>query len=93
MTTFVINKNLIIQKLDKKTVIFDGEKSLLYTLNETATLMLNYLKKGWNVEKITEKIVHSYAVNKEQAKKDIDTILRDFTNKKIILKKQVKHEE
>ena len=31
-----IQKGLIIQKLDKETVIFDAEESALYTLNETA---------------------------------------------------------
>jgi len=30
-----IQKGLIIQKIDKETVIFDAKESLLYSLNET----------------------------------------------------------
>jgi len=33
---YQIQKGLIIQKIDKETVIFDAEESVLYTLNETA---------------------------------------------------------
>ena len=36
MTKFKINKGFITQKMDDKTVIFDGEESMLYSFNETA---------------------------------------------------------
>ena len=38
-----IQKGLIIQKIDKETVIFDAEESVLYTLNETASEIFRLL--------------------------------------------------
>jgi hypothetical protein len=32
---YQLQKGLIIQKIDKETVIFDAEESVLYSLNET----------------------------------------------------------
>ena len=51
-----IQKGLIIQKLDKETVIFDAEESLLYTLNETASEIFRLLKKGLKEEQIVERM-------------------------------------
>jgi hypothetical protein len=48
---YQIQKGLIIQKLDKETVIFDAEKSLLYTLNETAAEIFRMLKKSLDKER------------------------------------------
>jgi hypothetical protein len=43
---YQIQKGLIIQKIDKQTVIFDAEESVLYTLNETAAEIFKMIKKG-----------------------------------------------
>jgi len=34
---YQIQKGLIIQKIDKETIIFDAEESVLYTLNENGS--------------------------------------------------------
>jgi hypothetical protein len=39
-----INKGFIIQKLDDKSTIFDGEKSILYTFNKTGSLIFEKIK-------------------------------------------------
>jgi len=43
---YQIQKGLIIQKIDKETVIFDAEESVLYTLNETAAEIFKMIEKG-----------------------------------------------
>lgn len=82
---YKINKGLITQKLDDKTVIFDSEKSILFTFNETASYIFKNLKKGLSDEKIITKIVQRYSVSLEKAKKDLKTLLSDLKKKKIIL--------
>jgi hypothetical protein len=82
---YQIQKGLIIQKLDKETVIFDAEKSVLYTLNETAAEIFKMIKKGLEEDKIIEKIVKKYEVKKEKVEKDIKKLLEELKKKKIIL--------
>jgi len=62
-----INKGFIIQKLDDKTVIFDGEESVLYTFNETASEIFKLIKKGLKEKEIIEKIAKKYSIKKERA--------------------------
>ena len=52
---YQIQKGLIIQRIDKETVIFDAEESVLYTLNETAAEIFCILKKGVIKKRIIEK--------------------------------------
>lgn len=79
-----INKGFIVQKLDDKTVIFDGEESVLYTFNETASFIFKKLKSGWEKEKIIETMVKKYKVNNEKLEKDFEEIIDDLKKKKII---------
>lgn len=84
----IIQKGLIIQKLDNQTVIFDAEESVLYTLNETASLIFDKLKKKWDKEKIMEFMIKKYHVKKEKLEKDYDELIEDLKKKKIILEKK-----
>lgn len=84
MKQYKINKGFITQKLDDKTVIFDGEESILYTFNETATYIFLKLKAGWGKEKITGGLVKRYGINEKKAQADLNDLLNDFLKKKII---------
>ena len=84
---YQIQKGLIIQKIDKETVIFDAEKSVLYTLNETAAEIFRLLKKGLKEEEIVERMVKKYKVKKEKAEKDVKEMIGELTKRKIIVLK------
>ena len=84
MKKLKIDKGLIVQKIDKDTIIFDSSKSTLYTFNNTASFIFDRLKKGFNKEKIISAIIKNYNIKKEKAEKDYDTILIELKNKKII---------
>jgi len=84
-----IQKGLIIQKIDKETVIFDAEESVLYTLNETASEIFRLLKKGLSEEEIVERMVKKYDVIKERVEKDVRDLVEELKKRKIlVLKKQ-----
>jgi hypothetical protein len=85
MKKYKINKGIIVQKLDKKTVIFDGEKSLLFTFNETASHIFNLLKKGKTEEEISASLVKRYEITEKMAEKDLKEIITDLRKKKIIV--------
>ncbi len=81
---YKINKGFITQKLDNKSVIFDGEESALYTFNETASFIFQKLKKGLTDKQIIKKVVKKYKVKEEKVKKDYRELISDLKKKKII---------
>jgi hypothetical protein len=84
---YQIQKGLIIQKLDKETVIFDAEESVLYTLNETAAEIFKMIKKGLKEEEIVEKMVKKYKVKKERVEKDVKELFKELEKRKILVLK------
>jgi len=84
MPKYKINKGFIVQKLDDKTVIFDGEESVLYTFNETASFIFQKLKLGWDKEKIIEDLIKKYQIKEKRAEKDVNDLISDLLKKKII---------
>lgn len=79
-----IKKGLIVQKMDNQTVIFDADQSILYTFNETASLIFDKLKKNWDKEKIINYILKKFEVKKERLEKDFNQLLKDLKDKNII---------
>jgi hypothetical protein len=79
-----VQKGLIVQKLGKETVIFDGEESVLYTLNETASEIFKMIKKGLSEEEIVEKMVKKYSIKKEKAEKDVKELVEGLIKKGIV---------
>lgn len=84
---YKIQKGLIVQKLDNKTVIFDGDESILYTFNETASEIFKLLKKNLEEKEIIEKIAKKYSIKLERAEKDFKELVLDLVKKKIIKQK------
>ena len=84
---YQIQKGLIIQKIDKETVIFDAEESVLYTLNETASEIFRLLKKGLKEEEIVERMVKKYEVKKERVEKDVRELFKELEKRKILVLK------
>ncbi len=86
MQKYKINKGFIVQKLDNRTVIFDGEESVLYTFNETASYIFQKLKKGLNDKEIIEAVVKKYNSKGEKVRNDYQELITDLLKKKIIKK-------
>ena len=85
MQTYKINKGFVVQKLDNKTVIFDGEESLLYTFNETASYVFKKLKIGWDEVRIAQSLAKLYKIKEARAKKDVKELISEMKKKKLIL--------
>ncbi|GIW62177.1 MAG: hypothetical protein KatS3mg091_656 [Patescibacteria group bacterium] len=80
-----IQKGLIVEKIDDQTVIFDTEESVLYTLNETASVIFDKLKKNWDKERIINYMLKNYEVKRERLEKDFEQLLKSLKRKKIIV--------
>ncbi len=81
---YKVNQGFITQQLKDKTIIFSGERSIMFTLNETAAYIFNCIKRGLNEEKIADSIQSYYNVDSKTAKEDLDTCLEVLIKKKII---------
>jgi len=90
---FKINKGYITQKLGNKTVIFDGEESVLYTFNETAFAIFHKIQSNWSQKDIIEFIVKQYRVTRNQAEKDLKEFIAELKKRNIIsmLTAKIKH--
>lgn len=73
-----------IHKLENKLNLFDGENSILYTLNESAAVILNGLKLGWSKVKILKDLQENYGAKITEAEEDYESILRFLKEKKLI---------
>jgi len=81
---YKVQKGLIVQKLDDKITIFDGDESVLYTFNETASFIFSKLKLDWEKEKLIEALVKKYGISEKKAEKDISELIKELKEKKII---------
>lgn len=82
--SYKINTGFIVDKVGDDTVIFDGERSILHTFNETAYFIFKLIKKGHSRELITKKIVEAYHIDRQLAQKDLDLLINFLLTKKII---------
>lgn len=88
MERYSIKKGYIIQKTKGKTVIFDGEESLIITLNETGSLIFDELKKRSNVTQIAEKISKKYDIDETKAINDTKEFIKELLEKQILSTKK-----
>ncbi len=79
-----INHNLIIQEVEEETFLFDPEKSILHSLNETGAFIFRELQEKNSLQDIAEALTKRYKVSREQAIKDVTSIIGKMRKKKII---------
>lgn len=79
-----IKKDLIIEKIDNKIVIFDSKQLILFSFNETGSYIIKKIKSGDSTDKIIKGMVRKYRIKKDLAKKDLDEFLNSLLKKKLI---------
>ena len=82
---YKVQKGLIVQKLDDKITIFDGDESVLYTFNETASFIFSKIKLGWEKEKLIDALGRKYGISERKAQNDVEEFIQELKSKKIII--------
>ena len=82
--SYKINQGFITQKIENKLTIFEGEESLLHTLNKTAAYIFQGLKLGWEDKQITIGLIKMGATQGE-AEKDLKDFIQLLLKKGIII--------
>ncbi len=81
---YTLKQGFITQKKGNQTSLFNGEESILYTFNETASFLFEQIKNGLDEDKIIELIGKKYRIEEKQAQLDLKKFIKDLKNKKII---------
>lgn len=84
-SSFQINKSYNAQKIEGKMVIVDGDRSLLYTLNETGSYIYQCIKRGIKKEQIVQRIVEKYSVSESNAEQDYTSFCNKLVKKHILI--------
>ncbi|HVZ11822.1 MAG TPA: PqqD family protein [Patescibacteria group bacterium] len=84
MAKHKIKKGIISDKLGQKLKIFDSEKSVFHTFNDTATFIFNQLKHGQEEHEILKNLVEKYKISEKEAHSDLSEFLKDLKSKGII---------
>lgn len=84
MTKYKIIKGYIIQKIGNKTTIFDSEKSLLYTFNESASFIFNKIKNGRSRNTLINSLSKKFKISLNKAENDVNDFINELSAKKII---------
>ncbi len=84
MKYFLI-KGHIVQKLDNKINIVDGEKSILHTLNDTGSFIFEYIRRGLDHKKIVSQVAKKYKISEKEAEEDLEKFIITLKKKKIIV--------
>ena len=81
---YTVVKGLIKSRDKGKLTLVNSDKYLLYSLNETSSLILDKVGQGKDEDDIVAYMVKKYRIDKTQAEKDVRNCLKELLKKKII---------
>lgn len=79
------NPKFIIQHVDHSVILFDPDRSLLITLNETASKIFKMYTKGTTINKIVQHLDEKYDVPVITLKEDIKAFIKKIKIEEIII--------
>jgi len=79
-----IQANLSTQNIDGELVILDKSNGQIHQLNSVASFIWQQIEDDLDVSAITKKLVESFDIDELTAKTDLDKILQQFEELKLI---------
>lgn len=71
----ILKKGVIVKKMGIKLVIYNPDRSSLYTLNETASYIFAKLKQGYALPQTSTDLANRYHIPLQQARRDVESFL------------------
>ncbi|MBN1578965.1 MAG: PqqD family protein [Chitinispirillaceae bacterium] len=69
---FQLSPGLSMRKIDGEVFIYDRNKSLIHTFNETGALMWEAFEKGLEKKEMMERLLDAYDIDASTASADFD---------------------
>lgn len=77
--------NLSTQQIDGELVILDKDNGQIHQLNSVAGFIWQQIEAGLGVDVIVKKLTQSYKVDAASAKTDLDKVLQQFKDLKLLI--------
>jgi hypothetical protein len=82
MITFL--KSVMVSRLDEELVLMDTEGGHYFSLNESATEMVDLLMNGTSIEKSAELLSGKYNVSSDEVIKDLNKLITELKSKGLL---------
>jgi hypothetical protein len=69
------NANLSTRKIDNEIFIYDRDRTLIHTFNDTGAFLWNLLEQGFGKEAMTKRMTDEYEIDEQSAASDIESFL------------------
>lgn len=79
-----VNKNVVSCDLDGEAAMLNMDDGVYYGLNEVGATIWNLIQKPQRVNKILDKLLEEYEVEKDQCNDDLFVLLNELLNKGLI---------
>lgn len=85
---FRLSEQQISTSLAGESVILNHQKGMYYSLNEVGTLVWEFVEKQKQVTfaQMIQVVVENYAIDEETCKNDLEVLLTDLLNEKLLEK-------
>lgn len=79
-----VRTNLSTQEIDGELVILDKDNGQIHQLNSVASTIWKYIESGLDIQAISEQLIQSFEIDEATAKNDLDKILQQFKEQKLL---------
>lgn len=79
-----VRKDLYIRTLGDEKVVYDKENGRVHFMNQTTTFIFELCDGTHSKEEIIKSLLDGYDVGREKAEKDVNKILKDMEDNKIL---------
>lgn len=85
---YVVRPDVAHRDVEGQIVILSGGDSALFTLNASAALLWPQLVRGCDAGRLAALLAHSYGLDREQAARDVQDLLRALVHRQIVVRQR-----
>ncbi|MFC2092065.1 PqqD family protein [Elusimicrobiota bacterium] len=86
-----LNKDIVSRSIGGNYYLVDSNNRILHSLNETGSLIFEYLKKNKDIEQIKAALMSEFETYECEVQKDLHEFLQILKSKKIITSDDKEH--
>ena len=75
---YSFSEDLMMRKLGETIMMYNPQNGDMYEMNETAAVLIDYLKEGYDGEQILNSICSEYDIDRNTVEEDLDPLVDRF---------------
>lgn len=85
VSVFQINEDVSIAEIDGRLIVVNLKTGLYYTLNDTASLILNMIGQERLASEIVQELCSRYDVSEETARRDLEQCVESLVEELVLI--------